>query len=329
MDEALTSASRWRSRGFGIELDLGFEAPVFVSSPHTDAGGTPTRVELAPEATIRTAWPAAEARRTGLMGSEDRPEMVVHEHAKAGYLIELPPYGVYHVSADGLAVECAPPPVAWWEWQRMLIGQILPAVAALRGAEVLHASAVAVGGRAIAFAGDPGLGKSSLAVQMMLRGHRLLSEDVVAIRADPSRVLADPGARMLNLREDESELVGAGTLTSLGAVVGRSHGKVHTLVDLEPQPLPFGALYLLERDEDAQPVFERVDSPTFADIFRNAFVVYIVRADRMITQLDLAARLARSVPVFRLRIQPQTSARQLAEHVEAHAERLFATGERA
>ena len=72
MGEAVGSAIRWRSRCFGIELDLGFEAPVFATAPH-GAAGIPTRVELASEATIRAAWPEAEARRTGLMGSEDDP----------------------------------------------------------------------------------------------------------------------------------------------------------------------------------------------------------------------------------------------------------------
>ena len=314
------SRPRWHSRGFGVDLGLGFDAPVF--PPRSGTGERPTNVDLAYASDITRAWPAEEARRTGLMGPEDKPVMTVHEHQKAGYLIRLPPYGLYHVSADGTAVACAPPAVSWWYWQRLLIGQVLPAVATLRGAEILHASAVSIAGHAIAFAGDPGMGKSSLAVQLMLRGARLVSEDALAITSAGGHVSVAPGVGLLNLREPEQRLVGDHALAGIGEEVGRSHGKVHVIVPVEPADLPLGVLYLLERDDGSRPVFERVAAPTFADFFRNAFVVYVLRKERMINQLDLAATLAATVPVVRLRIQPGTSAGDLAVAVEEHARGL-------
>jgi hypothetical protein len=197
-------------------------------------------------------------------------------------------------------------------------------VSVLRGAEILHASAVALDDRAIAFAGDPGMGKSSLAVQLMLRGARLVSEDALAVLRGDDGVVVAPGAGMLNLREPEWDLVGADARRELGEVIGRSHGKVHLLAPIESAPLPLAALFLLERDDGSRPVFERVAAPTFGDIFRNAFVVYVLRTGRMINQLDLASRLAQTVPVVRLRIQPGTPARALAAAVEDHARELMA-----
>lgn len=313
----------WEARAFGTDLELTFEAPFLkpLTRPSSDA----TRVDLVDADAIQSAWPTDEARRTGLMGPEDDPMMTVHEHPDAGYLIRLPPYGIYRISPDGRQVDCAPPVAIWWHWQRLLVGQILPAVAALRGAEVLHASAIEIGRHAFAFAGDPGLGKSSLALQLMLRGHRLVSEDAVSIEPKgDGGVTVAPGAGLLNLRTQEYELVGSDAVESLGPIVGRSDDKVHAVVDLEPEHLPLGALYLLERDGRELPVFERIPAPGFGDVYRNAFVIYVMRADRMINQLDLAARIARTVPVFRLRVQPGTTARELAAEVEAHAERLVA-----
>src|SRR3712207_7852895 len=46
---------------------------------------------------------------------------------------------------------CSPPGVAPWRWQRFLVGRILPWAAVLCGLEALHASAVVLDGRAIAF----------------------------------------------------------------------------------------------------------------------------------------------------------------------------------
>jgi hypothetical protein len=317
---------RWRTRAFGVDFELSFASPIF--APTTDHGsGGATTLDLVYADSIRQSWPADGARRTGLMGPEDKPVMTVHEHQRTGYLIRLVPYGIYLVSADGTAVACAPPAVAWWYWQRLLVGQVLPAVATLRGAEILHASAIALDGHAIAFAGDPGLGKSSLAVQLMLRGARLVSEDALAITASDGKVMVAPGAGLLNLRETERELVGDASLGELGEIVGHSHGKVHAVVPVERADLPLGVLYLLERDDGSRPVFERVASPTFADFFRNAFVVYVLRKQRMINQLDLAARLAASVPVVRLRIQPGMPSSALAALVEEHARGLVAASE--
>src|SRR4051794_21641910 len=128
----------WSSRAFGVDLSLSFRAPVFPPlEPVT--GAAPTTLDLADAESILQAWPAEEARRTGLMGLEDEPVMTVHEHLTAGYLIRLPPYGLYLIDGGGTAVACAPPAVPAWDWQRLLIGQVLPAVATLRGYEVLHA----------------------------------------------------------------------------------------------------------------------------------------------------------------------------------------------
>jgi hypothetical protein len=59
-----------------------------------------------------------------------------------------------------------------------------PAIALLlhqRGFLVLHASAVEVAGGAVAFVGDKGAGKSTMAAAMHSRGHALIADDVVAI----------------------------------------------------------------------------------------------------------------------------------------------------
>lgn len=316
-------AERWLSRAFGVDFDLGFDAPPLPRVADLPPESEPTRVDLVYAENIDDVWPAEEARRTGSMGAPGEEVMTVDEHATAGYLIRLVPYGRYLVSADGMSVACAPPAVAWWYWQRLLIGQVLPAVAALRGAEVLHASATVIDGRAIAFAGQPGSGKSSLALQLMRLGHGLLAEDVLAVVDRDGRLMAEPGAAMFNLRKPEWERVREGTGGSIGAPVGQSEDKVHLIASRESHAVPLGALYLLEPGDGTQPTFERIEAPGFADILANSFVLYIIRTGRLMAQLDLAARLARTVPTVRLRVHPDTNAETLAHAVEEHARSLI------
>lgn len=315
---------RWNSRSFGLELSLGFDAPGLPRAPAAIGVGAlvDTTVDLVYADSLRAAWPRAGSRRTGLMGPAERPVMTVDEHPEAGYLIHLRPYGRYLVSSDGRFIACAPPSVAWWYWQRLLIGQVLPAAAALRGYEVLHASAVRIGDRALAFAGAPGAGKSSLALRFLQRGATLVAEDVVAVGDPLGRLTVEPGAAMVNVTDDEASLSEAGDLAKLGQVVGRSHGKVHVIVPREERATPLAVMYLLERDDGALPMFEELSGVGVAHVFRNSFVSYIYRAERMIRQLDLASLLARTVPVIRLRVQPGWSAARLAEAVEAHAEAM-------
>lgn len=63
-----------------------------------------------------------------------------------------------------------------------VLGPILGYLLRLRGVTCLHASAVRCGERAAVFVGPGGSGKSTLAAAMALRGHEIISEDVVALR---------------------------------------------------------------------------------------------------------------------------------------------------
>jgi len=74
-----------------------------------------------------------------------------------------------------------------------VLGTTLGFVLQLRGVTCLHASAVALGGRAVAFAGAAGFGKSSIAAAMARRGHAVLADDLVALVDHGERFSVRPG----------------------------------------------------------------------------------------------------------------------------------------
>lgn len=87
---------------------------------------------------------------------------------------------------DGRRIELAPVDGASRRTVRLaLLGQGMAVLLHQRGFLVLHASAVEIAGRAVAFLGDSGSGKSTLAAALHERGHRLVADDVVAVRIGP------------------------------------------------------------------------------------------------------------------------------------------------
>ena len=59
-------------------------------------------------------------------------------------------------------------------------------------AETLHASTVAIGGRAVLISGPSGSGKSDLALRLLDRGFTLVSDDQTLVRRDGDRLIASP-----------------------------------------------------------------------------------------------------------------------------------------
>jgi HPr Serine kinase C-terminal domain len=118
----------------------------------------------------------------------------------------------------------------------LISGALLAMHLMLRGELVLHASAVQVDGRAVAFVGSSGMGKSTLAAALCEQGHGLVSDDLLRVDvADGGTLLVHPGATESRLRPAARELT-----------VGASH--VYETADgrlaLRPRELVTGPLLL-------------------------------------------------------------------------------------
>lgn len=78
----------------------------------------------------------------------------------------------------------------------------------VRGSLVLHASAVDLGGVAVAFVGRSGMGKSTMAALMCADGARLITDDVLRVDSPGAEPRARLGATDVRLRKGASEVLG-------------------------------------------------------------------------------------------------------------------------
>jgi len=105
-----------------------------------------------------------------------------------------------HVHPDLRVVDIYPEEGADLEAMALLaMGPVCTYILLRMGVPVLHATAVLVGGRALAFAGSQGQGKSTIASFLLARGGRLLTDDSLPLRQAHGRVLGAPGVPMMKL----------------------------------------------------------------------------------------------------------------------------------
>src|SRR3954468_14330500 len=213
-------SGRWRARAFGLEVSASFPAPGLPEAAGPPRG-RPTRIDLVSPEEIDDGWPAERATRVlEERFGRDVPDRTIDTHPRAGYRLYARHFGLARLSPSGARILCSPPDVAPWRWQRFLVGRILPWAAVLRGLEVFHASAVAVDGRALAFVGPTGAGKTSVAVRLVARGARFLTDDVLALDDVHGAVRAHPGAAIASVRPAEKETIPRTTWRALGTVLG-------------------------------------------------------------------------------------------------------------
>lgn len=93
--------------------------------------------------------------------------------------------------------------------QPFLTGPVLAVLLHQRGYFVLHASAIEIDGRTVAFLGAKGFGKSTLAGYFKARGKRLISDDVVPVYFSGRGAFTVPGFPRIKLYDDSIKAIGA------------------------------------------------------------------------------------------------------------------------
>lgn len=114
----------------------------------------------------------------------------------------------FEISPDAAEITCRPYPAVDAEWIQILLrGTVAGLLLDLRGQPSLHASAIEIGGRVIAFAGGSGAGKTTTAAMFCTAGARLVTDDVLSVEFDEMQPRCRLGSIELRLREAAAPLV--------------------------------------------------------------------------------------------------------------------------
>ncbi|ABW26935.1 phosphoenolpyruvate carboxykinase (ATP) [Acaryochloris marina] len=89
-----------------------------------------------------------------------------------------------------------------------ILGAVMGVVLHQRGFLVLHASAVALEGEAVAFIGQKRWGKSTMAATLHDRGHSLIADDVVALEVQRHQIQVQPAFPQIKLWPDAVTCIG-------------------------------------------------------------------------------------------------------------------------
>jgi hypothetical protein len=184
-----------------------------------------------------------------------------------------------------------------------LLGPILGRVLRLRGVTCLHASAVAFGEQAVAFVGPAGAGKSTTAAALALRGHAILSDDVVAL-AERGRAFYVHSAYPYLCLWPESVQSIYGSPDALPQFSVNYEKRCLSLgkqeLPFEEHPLLLSAIYILgERRGDPAPVIEALSPQNaFLSLVANTFGTNVVDGSMRAKEFETLGRL---VPGVRIR----------------------------
>ena len=113
-----------------------------------------------------------------------------------------------------------------------------------QGSMALWASAVAIGGRAVAIAGGPACGKSAVAAALALRGHPVLADEALPVVVEPSATARGAGDG-LGLWPAAVEQLG---LDSAAGEMGRPALEKRTYRFPSAPSAPLVAVVILERE---------------------------------------------------------------------------------
>ncbi len=275
--------------GFRMESDV--ELP----APRTDG-----RVDLS--VTVEDPRPVADAPPPGrVLASVEEDGFTYTVTDDGGTLrVRVPRFAEFEVDPERRRARMHRDPSADAGIESILICGSLPAaLLAEAGACVLHGSAVQAGGRAVAFVGGSGGGKSTLAAVLCAAGARLITDDLLRLIVDGDEVRAAAGPPEIRLRPAAAQLAAGLAGEASQTADGRTAVRVE-----EGAESPLATIIIPSPDREIAEVHaERLSgAEALVELGRYPRAAGWRPPEVRAARFRALAQVSRAVPVFRARI---------------------------
>jgi hypothetical protein len=185
--------------------------------------------------------------------------------------------------------------------QTYLLGQVLSFGMVRQGIEPLHATVVARKGQAVAFMGDCGYGKSTLAAAFLQAGFQILTDDMLIVRKDDLGYNAYPGLPRIKLYPHMAkalirDAVSGTPMNPRTTKLIISLAKDHVVQG--PTPLKmFYALQSPDQHNGKLTITHLSQGQALIAFVQNTFNTILRGTERLTQQFDKASELSTHVPV--------------------------------
>jgi hypothetical protein len=249
--------------------------------------------------------------------------MSVERDVAGSFRVAAPGFGEHFVASDGATIESRLPELAGDQWQRLFFAQVVPLAAAAHGLDLLHASAVEMEGRAVAFTGASGIGKTSLTAQLVARGFGFVTDDVLAVETGGPTLVAYSGPALLHLDPAELDPCSADRFH----VIGRSPDdpvKLHVRARPITNSLPLAGVVFVRRGGEAgEPALGPDQHGGAKAVLGAAFLGYMDGARRLSAHLDVCGRLAAAGALLELVVPQGVTAAETADFLRDRLPRVL------
>ena len=252
-----------------------------------------------------------------------RPQAVLHEapfhewpcpdgtpwlcfyRVEAGYLLRFPGFADFQLAQDGRQIRAWPAPgVSDATIQHLYLNQVLPLALNKQGKLVLHGSAVEIEGGGVAFIGESGLGKSTLAASFAASGFGFLTDDGLILEPDGEGsyqiMPSHPSIRLWS--DSQAALIGPGVKPASPLPFT---SKVRLLVGdgivFCAQPRRLRRVYFLGNGIRQEPVFERMGlGETLTELVKHSFLLDIEERGLIAAHFDEISSMMEQPIFYRL-----------------------------
>jgi hypothetical protein len=219
----------------------------------------------------------------------------------SGHLLRFPGLADFTVSFTGLDVTATPVPgVSPQAVEHLYLNQVLPLALSKQGQLVFHASAVDIDGSAVAFMGESGKGKSTLAAGFATGGYRFLTDDGLMVEACGSGYQVMPSHPSIRLWQDSvAALIAPDTPTAPALeFTSKSRFLAGDRIAFCDSPRPLRRVYFLGDGSASAITFHRIKpAEALIELVKHSFLLDIEERAMLAAHFDELSGLA-SLPIY-------------------------------